>query len=313
MKSDFLPDSVEEIPVRLIKRTSTPLREDMGSVTELAASISENGLLEPLVVRPVDGRFEVVAGSRRLAACKLAGVRKVLCHVIELDDKQAFEVALTENVQRRTLNPVDEARAFQRYVTTYGYGGESELARRIGKSQQYVSQRIRLLSLPDDLLDRVTRRLVSLSQAVELLGLEEDEQRTIMEVMAHEDISSRSVRKLARELKDLRESEEEPFLVSEDTDKIRRPLTIIRKCIEILKTSLIRLDDVIQYLDEDEWLLKESLLVHRTAVHEQIDGLYKFRDKLSRTGKGATIILSSSERHPPPKARECASFRAVSK
>jgi ParB family chromosome partitioning protein len=312
MKSDLLPDSVEEIHVRLIRRPSTPLREDLGSVTELAASIFENGLLEPLVVRPVDGKFEVVAGSRRLEACKLAGVRKVLCHVIELDDKQAFEVALTENVQRRTLNPVDEARAFERYVTTYGYGGESELARRIGKSQQYVSQRIRLLSLPDDLLDRVTRRLVSLSQAVELLGLEEDEQRTITEVMAHEDISSRSVRKLARELKDLRESEE-PFLASENTDAVRRPLTIVRKCIEILRASLIRLDDVIQHLDEDEWVLKESLLVHRTAVHEQIDGLYKLRDKLSRTGKGASFVLLSPARHPQLGARERASLRADSK
>ena len=89
MKSDFLPDSVEAIPVRLIRRAGSPLREALGPLDGLAASIFENGLLEPLVVRPLDGKFEVVAGNRRLAACKTIGMRKVLCHVIELDDNEA--------------------------------------------------------------------------------------------------------------------------------------------------------------------------------------------------------------------------------
>ena len=297
MKSDLLPDAVEEIHVRLIKRPSAPLREELGSLNELAASIFENGLLEPIVVRPADSRFEVVAGNRRLAACKMLGIRKVLCHVIELDEKAAYEVALTENVQHRTLNPIEEARAFERYVSTYGYGGETELARKIGKSQQYVSQRIRLLSLPDDLLVRVTRRLVTLSQAAELLGLEEDDQRTISEVMAHEQISSRTVRRLARQLKSTGESED-PFLPPREFDQSRRALVAVRRCIEILRASMIRFDDVIQRLGEDEWLLKEVLLAHRATIHEQIDGLYRLRDRLGRAeGRTGFTPPISTERH----------------
>ncbi len=272
------------------------MREALGPIEDLATSILENGLLEPLVVRPVDGKFEVVAGNRRLAACKMIGIRKVLCHVIELDDKEAYEVALTENLQHRTLNPVEEARAFKRYVGTYGYGGESELARRIGKSQQYVSQRIRLLSLPDDLLERVTRRLVSLSQAVELVGLEEDDQRVISGAMEEERLSSRSVRRMANEFKDTRESDD-PFLAPAIQLESRRTQTVVKRCIEILRASLIRFDDVIQHMDDDEWILKEALVAYRNELHGQIDGLYKLRDRLGKIdGRSSQVLTTATTR-----------------
>lgn len=98
--------------------------------------------MEPLVVRPVEGWFEVVAGHRRLEACRLLNMRRVPCHIVSMDDKQAYETSLVENMQRQNLNALEEAVAFRRYVEEFGYGGISELARRIGKSQSYVIRRV---------------------------------------------------------------------------------------------------------------------------------------------------------------------------
>lgn len=198
--------------------------------------------------------------------------------MIELDEKEAYEVALIENIQHETLNPVEEARAIKRYVDTYGYGGESELARRIGKSEQYVSQRIRLLSLPPDVLTKVSRRLISLSNAVELIGLEEPSQRMVSDMMINENMPSRFVRRLVKNIR----SVDDPFLFPDGLNDNRRAYRVLGKCIGLLRTSLIRFDDIIDHLDEGEWVLKETLLTHRTSLHQQIDALIRLRNKIGK-------------------------------
>lgn len=260
----------------MLRCSANGLRDDLGSTEELAASISEKGLLQPIVARPVENGFEVVAGNRRLAACKSLGMRKVHCHVIELDEQEAYEVALIENIQHETLNPVEEARAIKRYVDTYGYGGESELARKIGKSEQYVSQRIRLLSLAPDVLAKVSRRLVSLSNAVELIGLEERSQRMVSDMMTNEKMSSRSVRRLVKNIR----SVEDPFSLPEGPSGNQRTYRVLGKCIGLLRTNMIRFDDIIDHLDEGEWVLRETLLAHRTTLHQQIDALIRLRNRI---------------------------------
>jgi len=278
LRADLLPSLFEEIGARLIRPSGAPLREDLGPIDELANSITEKGLLQPIVVRPIEGGFEVVAGNRRFAACKSLGMRKIPCHVVELDDREAYETSLIENVQHKTLNPLEEAHAFKRYVDGFGYGGESELARRIGKSPQYVSQRIRILSLPDEVLNKVSRRLVSLSQAVELIGLGEEDQKVVSNMIIRERVSSRSVRVIAQGIKDPLD----PFLLSDLSNEGLRPHKVLSKCIAVLRTSLVRLDEIIEHLDESEWLLKETVAVQRTAVHQQIDTLYALRSRLDR-------------------------------
>ena len=101
------------------------------------------------------------------------GWRKITCHVVELDDKEAFEVSLTENVQRKTLNPLEEARAFKTYVSDFGWGGASDLAIRLGKSASYVTKRIRLLELPTDVLDSITDSVIGTSVAEELCSVKD--------------------------------------------------------------------------------------------------------------------------------------------
>ncbi len=141
----------DNIAISLTSSPPKPLRDPTTTnVVQLVESIREHGLLEPIVVRPVKGRFEVVAGNRRLKACKLLRHKRIRCMVLDLDDKSSFEIALTENIQRKTLDPIEEAVAFKRYCDELGWGGQSELAKKIGKSQEYISHRIALLDLPDD-------------------------------------------------------------------------------------------------------------------------------------------------------------------
>jgi ParB family chromosome partitioning protein len=278
LKSDLVLGFVEEVELRLVKHSWRPLREELGSLADLTTSIAQKGLLQPIVVRPVEKGFEVIAGHRRLEACRRLGMRKILCHVMQLDDKEAFETSLIENLQHRTLNPMEEAKAFEKYVKEYGYGGESELARRIGKSEQYVSQRICLLDLPKEVQDNITRRLVTLSQAVEMLGLEPEEQDLLVQQITKDKLSSREVRKLAKLLK----AKDAEFLNSyysfkeDDLSKHGRQVSkALAKSIASLRTSLIRFDDIIGHLDGDDWVVIEALITARRQIHEQIDTLIR--------------------------------------
>ena len=112
----------------------------------LCNSISEIGLLQPIIVRIKNDLdpYEVVAGNRRFYACKKLGLKKIPCIVVDVDDKFAFEIALIENIQRKDLKTLEEAKAFKDYVYEYGWGGISSLSVKIGKSVSYITKRIKL-------------------------------------------------------------------------------------------------------------------------------------------------------------------------
>src|SRR5579862_7786956 len=135
--------------------------EQTEDFSELVDSIRRHGLIQPLVVRRVNrnngerGHFQLVSGYRRFCACKQLEIPAVPCIVRSLTDQEAFEIALVENVQRRNLNPIEEAEAFKSYVVNFGRGSVSRLARKIGKSEEYVSHRLLLLGLPKVLIERI--------------------------------------------------------------------------------------------------------------------------------------------------------------
>ena len=152
---------IEDIDVSSIKSSPYLYRNAMDDVSDLAESIQDKGVLQPILVRSRDSYYEIIAGHRRYKACKSLGWRKIICHVIELDDKEAFEVSLIENIQRKTLDPKEEALAFKDYVIKFGWGGISDLATKISKSTSYVQRRIKLLELPEDILDSLSNSLIS--------------------------------------------------------------------------------------------------------------------------------------------------------
>ena len=144
--SNSINGLLDNIDISKIKPFRYSYRRNINEdLAELCYSIKQKGLLHPIIVRMIeDGEYEIVAGTRRYNAFKMLGWRKILSHVVELDDKDALEVSLIENIHSKNLNPIEEARAFQDYVTNYGWGGISELAIRLGKSVSYVDKRINI-------------------------------------------------------------------------------------------------------------------------------------------------------------------------
>ena len=143
---------------------------------EMAASIREHGVLQPLTVRKVDGSFELVSGERRLRAARMAGLSEVPCIVIDVDGVCSSLLALVENLQRRDLDFLEEAMALDRLIHTYDLS-QDEAARRIGKSQSAVANKLRLLKLSPRLLDRLRQNGLTERHARALLRLETEEQQ----------------------------------------------------------------------------------------------------------------------------------------
>jgi ParB family chromosome partitioning protein len=140
------------------------------ALAELAASIREHGVLEPILVRKrASGGFEIIAGERRWRAAQQAGLKDVPIFVHNLDDEAAFEAALVENLQREDLNPMETARAFQRLVDDYGHTQEA-IATKVGKERSTVANALRLLKLPKDVMDLVEDGQLSEGHARALLS-----------------------------------------------------------------------------------------------------------------------------------------------
>lgn len=281
LRSEVIPGFVEEIETRLIKPPRHPLRVELGPLDELTESISKVGLLQPIIVRAVDNRFEIVGGNRRLAACRKLGMRKILCHILTLDDKAAFEASLIENLQHETLNPIEEAEAFKGYVEDYGYGGETELAEKIGKSEQYVSARIRILSLPPEIVHKISELVITPSHAIELIGLDCSQQRLVSDLITRKHISTREVRKLVK-LKTAPKTGGSghifPWFEAGKTDdgSNGKNERMLGRCLASLRSTMIRFDEVIDGLRDQDWLVKEMLVSQRNVIHTQIDQIIRF-------------------------------------
>lgn len=273
--------------MRLLHPSKRALRADVGPISGLMLSIQEKGLLEPIVVRPVGEGFEVVAGGRRYEACKRLGWRNVPCHVVELDDKEAFEVSLLENIQRETLNPIEEARAFRNYVTEFGYGAETALAKKIGKSQEYVSKRIGLLSLPEKVQDEIMRRRITPSVAQELTLLNDEEAEDMAVAISLQRLSLRDVRQIIRHSEGKRAGLRDSLpLFDEATEesydrRVQRVVRELNKAIAILRAAIVRLGEVADGT-EDEWLIRESIFVCRDNLRNQIESLTRLKRKIER-------------------------------
>ncbi len=144
---------------------------DKEALEQLSASIMENGLLQPILVREYgDGRYQIIAGERRFRASKLAGLTEIPAIVLERDDKKAAEIALIENIQREDLNPVEEALGYRSLAEEYDMTQE-EISIKVGKSRSAIANTLRLLDLPDEILTLVASGELSAGHARTLLGV----------------------------------------------------------------------------------------------------------------------------------------------
>ena len=169
---------IVQLPVDgIVPNPSQPRRVfDEAALGELAASIAEYGVLSPLSVRLRSGRYELVAGERRLRAARMAGLRKVPCIVLDVDAEESGLLALVENLQREDLGFLEEARGIANMMRLYALSQE-ECARRLGKSQSAIANKLRLLKLPEDVLDTLVRNGLTERHGRALLRLGDDEAR----------------------------------------------------------------------------------------------------------------------------------------
>ncbi|HHZ16430.1 MAG TPA: ParB/RepB/Spo0J family partition protein [Peptococcaceae bacterium] len=162
----------------IIPNTFQPRREfDEDKLTELAESIKEHGVVQPIVVRKISGgRYELVVGERRLRACQRLKIREIPAIVKEYTDEQMMEIALIENIQRQDLNPLEEAYAYKRLLEEFNLTQE-EVAKKISKSRSFVANMVRILNLPQEVLDLLAGGDLTVGHVRPLLALNSAEQQ----------------------------------------------------------------------------------------------------------------------------------------
>ena len=272
--SPLMKGIVEEVEITDLELPNYTIHErDAETIDELALSILQYGLLHPIIIRIKESQFEIISGIRRYLACKKLRWKKIPCHVIEVDDKDSFEISLAENIQRKNLNPIEEARAFKVYITDFGWGGVSELAHKISKSPSYVSKRLSLLELAVEIVDEISKSKISPSVAEELVYVKNHATRHEMAIeIVNKDLTVKEVRKLANALSisDATESLEYNSLMD---SKENRDLKINRcfdKILTTLKITQNRIGTIIEEVD-DNWIIYETLMHHKNLINNQID------------------------------------------
>lgn len=200
MKSEVWQEQVQNLPVELIKPSKYQPRSDFDekALNELAQSISEHGVLHPVIVRKANIGYELIVGERRLRACKLLGWDSIPAIVRDMTDKAAAELALIENLQRKDLQLFEEAEGYQRLLDEFELTQE-ELAKRLGKSQSSIANKIRLLKLPDSVREIISREMLSERHSRCMLRLKsEADQLEILEKVIKNDLNVRETEELVR-------------------------------------------------------------------------------------------------------------------
>ena len=198
------------------KNPYQPRKEfDREKLDELAQSIKENGVIQPIIVRqsPVIG-YEILAGERRYRASLLAGLKSIPAVIKQLSDQEMMVQSIIENLQRENLNPIEEARAYESLVEK-GFT-HAEIADKMGKSRPYISNSIRLLSLPEQILSEVENGKLSQAHARSLVGLNKEQQDYFFQRIIEEDISVRKLEALLTEKKQKKLQKNDHFIQNEE-------------------------------------------------------------------------------------------------
>ncbi|MCO1601426.1 ParB/RepB/Spo0J family partition protein [Desulfosporosinus nitroreducens] len=256
----LLPDEIgddpgiKEIPVTIIDPNPEQPRTEFEpqALNDLADSLRLHGLLQPILVRPAGERYFVIAGERRLRAAKIAGLTAIKCIVQVCSDQEMAERALIENIQRADLSPVEEGLAYERLINEYGLSQE-QVAQRVGKARTTVTNLLRVIQLPEAVLDLLRNNLISLGHAKVLLGVKDTSLQVLTaQKAAKEQLSVRDTENLINRLterveKDKPAPERYPLLHNVQ-DKLRTSF----QTKVIVKGDYKRGRIEVQYFSEDE-------------------------------------------------------------
>ncbi len=226
-------------------------------LNELASSIKKNGIIQPIAVRPKkseNGKFEIVAGERRWLAAQKAGLHEIPVTVLDLSDVESLEVAIVENIQRDDLNPIEEAKGYKRLNEEFNYDHES-ISKLMSKSRSHVSNTLRLLTLPSDVVSMLEEGTLTSGQARPLIGL--SNASTIAEEIVAKNYSARKVEYLTRNKKGTTKGKSVDANILKIQEKIERALGL-KVNISNKKNNSGKV--TIQYKDLDQFELISDLL-----------------------------------------------------
>ena len=201
--SNIIEGSISEFEISKIFPNKNQPRKDFSSdkLNKLADSISQYGVVQAIVLRKIDDKFEIVAGERRWRASKIAGLKTIPAIIKELDDNELAEIALIENLQRENLNAIEEAIAYQFMINDHKLT-QDKLSKLVGKSRTYITNILRLLKLDSDIQKMVCLCQISPAHGRTLLGIADSKKRIIIaKKVISDDISVRELEKIVRELK----------------------------------------------------------------------------------------------------------------
>ena len=285
---EFVDTSIiEQIEMKMIRPSSFAVRDKFQKYCEddesLIISIREHGLIQPILIRPLSHGFEIVAGHRRYQACKSLRWRFIPCKIREMTNKQAFEIQLSENIQRKSMDPIEEAEAFRRYVIDFGWGGVSDLAKKIGKSEEYVSHRIQLLKLSEEIKEKIASNRLNVSKAVEISTIPIEKQSQIVGEIIENNLSVKRIRELKMILRDNINEEYSNIGFTNGNNYLSKSLKITKKASLSLKVTLARIDNLIEESQisiepEQRTEIINFLMRIRIRIHELIDDTIKFKN-----------------------------------
>ena len=234
-KSESKKSSTNKVPIADIQRSKYQPRIifDDEKLIELSSSIKENGVIQPIAVRPnkyEPGKYEIVAGERRWLASQKAGLNEVPVIVLDIDDQKSLEIAIVENVQRQDLNPIEEAKGYQRLTKEFGYDHE-KISKFMSKSRSHISNTLRLLSLPEDVIGLIEEGSLTAGQARPLIGMPNASE--VAENIVKKKVAARDVESMARQKREKRSQKTlDPniaFVKNEIESKLGLNIEIINK------------------------------------------------------------------------------------
>ncbi len=202
-KSKIKDTKTNFIPIADLERNEYQPRTvfDETKLDELSKSIKENGVIQPIAVRPnkyQKGKFEIIAGERRWIAAQRAGLNKVPVVILDIDDQKSLQIAIIENVQREDLNIIEQAKGYQRLIKEFGYDHD-KISKSMSKSRSHVSNTLRLLSLPNDIVGLLEEGKLTAGQARPLIGIPNASE--IAENIVKKKVAAREVEELVKNKK----------------------------------------------------------------------------------------------------------------
>ena len=239
----------KQIDIEKIKANENQPRTifDDEKIAELAKSIKENGLIQPLIVRKYNRNYQIIAGERRYRACKLAGLKTVPCIIKDIDDKQMDTYAIIENIQREDLTPIEEANAYKTLIDTYGMS-QTELANKVGKKQSTIANKLRLLKLSDEVKDALKSKQITERHARSLVGMDEKKQQEMLDKIVKKGLNVSQTENL------IKQEKKDKVKLKGFTREIKIALNTVRQAYAMIQRAGIKAK-LSEYEDEDGYTM----------------------------------------------------------